>query len=91
MINFDDVAKENIKKHNQNWPQILDHPHRILIVEGSASGKINALLDLISHKLYTDKNYLDAKDPYEAKYQSLTKKHRGVGLKENNDSRAFIG
>ena len=26
MINFDDVTKENIKKHNPNWPQIPDHP-----------------------------------------------------------------
>ena len=23
MINFDDVAKENIKEHNQNWPKFL--------------------------------------------------------------------
>ena len=22
MINFDDVTKENINKHNPNWPQI---------------------------------------------------------------------
>ena len=22
MINFNDVTKDNIKKHNQNWPQI---------------------------------------------------------------------
>ena len=24
MINFDDVAKQNIKEHNPNWPQISD-------------------------------------------------------------------
>ena len=24
MINFDDVTKGNIKKHNPNWPHILD-------------------------------------------------------------------
>ena len=29
MINFNDVFKENIKKHNPNWPQIPDHPYRI--------------------------------------------------------------
>ena len=29
MVNFDDVTKENIKKHNPNWPQIPDHLHRI--------------------------------------------------------------
>ena len=32
MINFDDVTKENIKKHNPNWPQIPDHPYTILII-----------------------------------------------------------
>ena len=26
MINFDDVTKENIRKHNPNWPQIPDYP-----------------------------------------------------------------
>ena len=38
-INFDDVTKENIKKHNSNWPKIRHHPYRILIVAGSGSGK----------------------------------------------------
>ena len=32
MINFDDVTRENIKKHDPNWLQIPDHPYRILIV-----------------------------------------------------------
>ena len=31
MINFDDVTKENIKEHSPNWPQIPEHPYRILI------------------------------------------------------------
>ena len=39
MINFDDVTKENIKKLNPNWPQIPDHPYRILITGGSAMEK----------------------------------------------------
>ena len=26
MISFDDVIKENIKKHNKNWPQVSYHP-----------------------------------------------------------------
>ena len=39
MINFVDVIKENIKAHNTNWPQIPDHPYRILITAGSGSGK----------------------------------------------------
>ena len=33
MINFDDVTQQNIKEHNPNWPQISDHPYRILITE----------------------------------------------------------
>ena len=37
MINFDDVTKENIKEHNGNWPQISDHPSRILIIGSSKS------------------------------------------------------
>ena len=37
MINFDCVTKENIKEHNPKWPEIHDHPYRILIIEGSGS------------------------------------------------------
>ena len=39
MINLDDVTKENIKRHSTNWPQIPDHPYRILITRCSHSGK----------------------------------------------------
>ena len=46
MTIFDDVIKENIKEHNSNWPEIPDYPYRILIVEGSGSGKTNSLLNL---------------------------------------------
>ena len=45
MINFDDVMNKTQEKHNPNWPQITDHPYRILI-GGSGSGKINSLLNL---------------------------------------------
>ena len=41
MIQFDDVTKESIKGHNLNWPQIPDHPYRILIIGCSGSGKTN--------------------------------------------------
>ena len=47
MINYDDVTKENINKHNLNWPQIPNHSYRILIVGGTRSGKTNALPNLI--------------------------------------------
>ena len=39
LIHFDDVTKENIKDYNSSWPQIPDHPYRILIIRGSGSGK----------------------------------------------------
>ena len=39
-LTFDDVTKENIKKHNANWLQIPGHPYRILIIEGSGKKKI---------------------------------------------------
>ena len=45
MFNFDYIKKEDIKEHNPNWPEIPDHPYRILIVGGSGSGKTNALLN----------------------------------------------
>ena len=38
-INFDDYINENKTRHNKNWPYILDHPYRILIIGGSGSGK----------------------------------------------------
>ena len=43
MINFDKVAKENIKKHNMIWPQIPDHPYMILIIGCFGSGKTNLI------------------------------------------------
>ena len=45
--NFDGVKKENINKHNSNWPKIPNHRYRILMVGCSGSGKTNALLNLI--------------------------------------------
>ena len=50
MINFNDFIKENIKEHNPNWPEILDHPYRILIIGGSGSRKANSLLNLINQQ-----------------------------------------
>ena len=45
----------------------------MLIIGGSGSGKTNLLLNLIEDQTDIDKIYLDAKDPYEAKYQCLIK------------------
>ena len=57
-------------------------------MEGSVSGKSNSLFDLINYQ--TDKIYLYAKDPYEAKYKFLIKKRESTGLKNFNDYTAFI-
>ena len=35
IINFDCITKENIKEHNTKWPEILDHPYRILITKSN--------------------------------------------------------
>ena len=90
MINFDDIVKENIKKHNPNWPQISNHPYRILIIGGSRSGKKNSLFNLISQQPGIDNFYLYPKDPYEAKHQFLINKRESTCLKHFNDSKAFI-
>ena len=46
MINFDDATNENKTKCNPKWSYIRDHPYIILIIGGSVSEKINALLTL---------------------------------------------
>ena len=89
MINFDNYTNENKILHNESWPNILDHPYRILIV-GSGSGKTNALLNLINNQPDIDKIYLYANDPYEAKYQLLINTREKVGLEDFNDPKAFI-
>ena len=90
MINFDDVIKEETKEHNPNWPQIPDHPYRILIIGGSGSGKTNSLFNLISQQPDIDKIYLYAKNPYEAKYQFFINKRESTGSRHLNDSKAFV-
>ena len=62
MFNLDSITNENNKEHNKKWPFIADHPYRILIIDGSGSGKTNALLNLISQQSDIDKTYLYAKD-----------------------------
>ena len=73
MINLDSITNENNKKHNEKWPYIPDHLYRILIIDGSGSGKTNALLNLINEQNDIDKTYLYARDLNEPKYKILTK------------------
>ena len=67
MIIFDDVTKENMKEHNQNCPQISNHPYNILIIGVSRSRKTNSLFNLLGHQQDIDKILLYAKDAFEAK------------------------
>ena len=87
MIN---VIKEETKKLNLNWPQVPDHPHRILMIGGFGFGKKNSLLNLINQQPDIGKMYLYAKDPFEAKYQFLINKRKSTDLKHFNDSKALI-
>ena len=90
MFNFDYITKEDIKKHNSNWPGIANHSYGIIIVGVSGSGKTNISLYVITHEPDIDKIYLYAKDPYKAKYQLLINKREITGLKYLNYSKAFI-
>ena len=55
-INCSNIIKQY--KSRPNWPEIHDYPYRILIVEGSGSGKTNALFNLINNEQDFDKIYL---------------------------------
>ena len=89
MLNFDPTTKEDINEHNPNWPEIHDHPYRILIVRGSGSGKTNTLLNIINHEPDTDEIYQYCKTPYAAKDQRLINKKESTHLKYLNDSKAL--
>ena len=56
----------------------------------SGSGKTNVLLNLINNQPDIDEIYLNAKDPYEAKYQFLINKRESTGLKHFGDPKAVI-
>ena len=90
MIDLDGIANENKKEHNEKSSYIPDHPHRILIIGVSGSGKTNTLLNLIKGQDNIEKMYLYAKDLSESKYELLIKKHKDVGIKNYNDPNAFI-
>ena len=90
MFNFDYITKEDKKEHNPNWPEIPDHPYRILRVGGSGSGKTNALLNVINHEPDIDEIFLYTKNPYEAKYLLLINERKSTGLEYLNKSKAFI-
>ena len=82
MFNFDNITK---KDDNKDWP------YRKLIIGPSGSGKTNYLLSSIQKDSHIiDKIYLYARDLDEPKYQLLIEKREKAGLKNLNDSTAFI-
>ena len=89
MINFDNYVNENKTEHNEKWPDIPDHPYRVLIIGGPGSGKRNALMNLINEQEDIDKIYIYARDLSEPKYEYLIKKREGVGIKHVNNPNAF--
>ena len=90
MTNFNDVTKENIKEHNPNWLQVLDHLYGMLITGGSGSGKANSLFNLTNHQPDIGNIYLYAKDPYEGKCPFIINKQESTCLNLFNDSKVFI-
>ena len=67
MKNYEELVEIN---HNLNWPDIPDHPYRILIIGGLGSGKTNVLLNLIKNQQPDiDKIYTSVKNPFKSKYQ----------------------
>ena len=95
MRNYDHLVEIN---PNLKWP------YRILIIDGSGSGKTKfTKLNLKNKKQKTkktklkknqqpdfDKIYLYAKDPFESKYQFLINREEKVEIKKLKNPKAFI-
>ena len=74
MKNYDKSVAVN---HNPNWSYIPDYPYRILITDGSGSGKPDVLKNLVKHQRPDiDKIYLYVKDPLESQCQLLINRNR---------------
>ena len=89
-MNLDSITNKNNKEHNEKWPNIPDHPCRIMIIGSSVSAKTNALLNLINEQNDTEKFYLYPKDLGEPKYEISNNNRENVGIKHFNDPNAFI-
>ena len=84
MLNLDNVVGNKKESKDNNWP------FRMLIMGPSGSGKTNTLLHSINNLHPIDKIYLYAKDINEKKYQFLINKTEQAGIKNLDDSKAFI-
>ena len=89
MMKNDDESFEI--NHSPNWPCIPDPPYRILIIDGSGSGKTNVLLNLINNQWPgIDEIYLYVRNPFELKYQLLINGGEKLGNKKLKIPKAFI-
>ena len=79
-----------MKNCNLKWPQIADHPYRILIIGNNGSGKTIKLLNLKNYQSDIDKIWLYPRDSQEANCQLLINKRESAGLKHCNDGKTFI-
>ena len=58
MFSLDNITNKNNKEHNEKWLYVPGHPFRILIIGGSASGKTNALLNLIKEQIVSLRKFI---------------------------------
>ena len=86
MLNLDNIVSTN----NTSSSEDNDWPFRMLIIGPSGSGKTNTLLHLINNLHPIDKIYLYVKDIHEPKYEYLINKREQAGIKNLNDTHAFI-
>ena len=90
MINLDSITNENNKKRNEQWPYILDHPYRIIIISGSGSGKTSALSNLINEQNDIDNIYLYVRELSDPECEYLIKKRKDAWIKHVSNPNAFI-
>ena len=90
MIRFDVVVRKKEGEHNENWPYVPDHPHRIFIVGGSVSGKTNALMNTLGHQRDIDKIFLYVRDPTEEKYDYLLRNGKVLGESTQKTQRHLL-
>ena len=88
IINYDQAIAIN---HNPDWPYIPEHPYKILIIDGSKSGKTNMLRNLIKHQLPDiDKIYLYVKYPVKTKYYLVINGREKLETENLKNPNAFI-
>ena len=93
MLNLDNIVSNKSKNKDTTGSSSLERNNwtfRMLIAGPSGSGKTNTLLHVINNLHPIDKIYLYAKDINEPKYEYLINKREQAGIKNLNDSHAFI-